>query len=138
MNKRNNQTRDTKNIIEKLAKIGRFLFLLPYILGPFIIYGNGKKMRFLKAFIRSWFAPFKIKMPLTLVYPFCWVVAIVSLVICIKSVKNTDGKNLDLRKYSADKNINTVLFCVAVVFAALQIISLIYTRVILPARLNAI
>ena len=80
----------------KVVKIGRFAYLLPYIIMPFIVmiaYQEGLS----EAFIYSYFLPFGIESPAIILYPVSWIASLVCFILCaIASRKVNKGKGTNI------------------------------------------
>ena len=80
----------------KVVKIGRFAYLLPYIIMPVIVmiaYQEGLS----EAFIFSYFLPFGIESPAIILYPVSWIASLVCFILCaIASRKTKNGKGTNI------------------------------------------
>ena len=78
------------------VKIGRFAYLLPYIIMPLVVmiaYQEGLS----GAFIYSYFLPFGIESPAIILYPLSWIVSLVCFILCaIASKKTKKGKGANI------------------------------------------
>ena len=71
-----------------LMKFGRFAWLLPYIILPFVVaimYQNS----IADGFLLTFFMPVGIESPAILFFPFCWLISLVCFILCGISAKKT-------------------------------------------------
>ncbi len=101
---------------DNFFKAGRFAFLLPYIIMPIIImsvYGDG----FDVGFVFAYFIPMGIESPAIIIYPICWILSIVSFIICAVNSKKYDN--------SKDKKTNIIIAVMAGIWTIVHIILII-------------
>ena len=80
----------------KVVKIGRFAYLLPYIIMPFIVM-IAYKESIIEGFIFSYFMPFGIESPAIILYPISWISSLVCFILCAiasKKVQKGKGSNI--------------------------------------------
>ena len=80
----------------KIFEIGRFAYLLPYIIMPFIVM-TAYKETILSGFVYSYFMPFGIESPAIILYPVSWIASLVCFILCaIVSRKTNKGKGANI------------------------------------------
>lgn len=80
----------------KVVKIGRFAYLLPYIIMPVIVM-TAYKESILEGFVYSYFMPFGIESPAIILYPASWIASLVCFILCaIASRKTKNGKGTNI------------------------------------------
>lgn len=80
----------------KVVKIGRFAYLLPYIIMPFIVM-TAYKESILEGFIYSYFMPFGVESPAIILFPISWIASLVCFILCaIASRKTKTGKGTNI------------------------------------------
>ena len=103
--------------MQKLKKIGRLAFLLPYIIVPFILMLTWHE-DFLSSLIFSYCLTMGIEFPIIL-YPICWIVSIVCFVLCAKENKRNNDKK--------GKLVNRLLLAFAILWTIVHIATVIYS-----------
>ena len=102
--------------MNKAAKLGRFAFIWPYIIVPIVIMTQWDE-DFKEAFLYAFFLPFGIESPIIIIYPICWMITIVSLIICHKDSKKTGDKK--------EKRANIIITAVIILIVVLIILAVI-------------
>lgn len=99
-----------------MKKLGRFAFLLPYIVMPFLVmqlYHEDLDAGMLFAY----FMPMGIESPVIILYPVCWIITIVSFILCAKECKQNDDKK--------GRKINRLILLFAAIWTIVHIIAVI-------------
>ncbi len=100
-----------------MKKLGRFAFLLPYIVLPlFVMLFWHEELT--EAVMIPYFLPFAIESPVIILYPVCWIVSIVSFILCAKECKrNNDQKG---------RKVNRLILLFAVIWTVVHIIACVH------------
>ncbi|MBO4459540.1 MAG: hypothetical protein J5715_00365 [Clostridiales bacterium] len=93
-------------------KIGRFSYLLPYLVLPFVamIFYEEELQ---EALLLSFFLPFAIESPVLVLFPLCWSFTVLSFVMCF-IYAHKSGKRKDMV-------LNIVFLVILFVFATIHI-----------------
>lgn len=80
--------------MKKMKKVGRFFYLLPYIVMPILISLIWhEELR--DSFIIAYCLPLAIESWVVILYPICWILTIISFVLCfIECKRNKDKKGI--------------------------------------------
>ena len=80
--------------MKKMKKVGRFFYLLPYIVMPILISLIwNESLR--ESILIAYFLPLGIESWIILLYPICWILTIISFVLCfIECKRNKDKKGI--------------------------------------------
>lgn len=103
--------------MNNLKKAGRLAFLLPYIVMPFLVmllYHEDLDVGMLFAY----FMPMGIESPVIILYPVCWIITIVSFILCAKENKRNNDKK--------GKLVNRLILLFAVIWTVVHIIACVH------------
>ena len=102
--------------MKSLIKAGRFAFLLPYLIIPFVL-GLTYSENLSEALTYTVFMPLGIESPVIILFPVCWIISAVCFVLCFsENRKNGDAQ--------AQKR-NLALLIFTAVLAVIHIIAVI-------------
>lgn len=102
--------------MKKLFEIGRFTFLIPYILMPFLLMLLFRE-DFQEAAIFSYCLPFGIESPVVILYPLCWLITIVCIIaVFVLCARSGDKKGI---------LINCIILAVLILFVIVQAIVIV-------------
>lgn len=100
-----------------MKKPGRFAFLLPYIVLPlFVMLFWHEELT--EAVMFPYFLPFAIESPVIILYPVCWIITIVSFILCAKEAKQNNDKKA--------RTVNRLLFAFAILWTVVHIIACVH------------
>lgn len=103
--------------MKKLIRLGRFAYILPYLMMPLILmlgYAEG----FSDAVVISFCLPFGIESPFVLLYPIGWIISIVCFILCaVENKRNHDRKA---------QIINSLLIGIAILIAVILVALIVY------------
>ncbi|MBE6851333.1 MAG: hypothetical protein E7504_06315 [Ruminococcus sp.] len=104
--------------MKRLMKVGRFAFILPYILMPIIVMMQ-YSVPIEEGFAYTFFFFFGIESPFVLLYPICWIISIICFILCAKENKRNQNKKGQM--------INTAAIILTLLWVVIQAILVIYT-----------
>ena len=102
--------------MKELKKYGRFSFLIPYIIVPIFIVLRWKESA-TEALLISFFMPLAVESWIVLLYLICWIITIVSFVLCFRESR----KNRDREK----RKINWILLGIILCWVTIHVFLII-------------
>lgn len=102
--------------MKSLIKAGRFTFLLPYLIVPFVL-GLTYSANLNEALTYTFFLPFGIESPVIIVFPVCWIISAVCFFLCFRENRSSGDAKA--------QKCNIILLIVTAVLAAVHVLLII-------------